>query len=275
MTDIRTYHADNSRWGASMLRVALKSLRLAEAYYVTKTTTPPESTEAQVIGDAIHAACLEPVRYAEMFRAVPADVLAKDGSRRGGKWTEFKEQEASEGKQLLMPSDVEIVTAAAEAATKLLRPLLDREHFIERTIEWEDAATRLPCKCRPDLLYQIAPDRWLVVDLKTCTDATFGGFRRDAQRYQYWLQATHYCSGVESTLGGSADFWWLAVQKESPYFARWYALDDNTASVAAVEYSRLIDRVANATRTGVWADPGEEGPARLKLWIGGNDDGGE
>jgi hypothetical protein len=86
----------------------------------------------------------------------------------------------------------------------------------EQSFWWDDIATGLRCKCRPDWF-----DGELIVDLKTCQDASPAGFATKAvAAFHYQLQAAHYLAGAMATR-----FIFVAVEKTAPYAIGVYELD--------------------------------------------------
>lgn len=79
-------------------------------------------------------------------------------------------------------------------------------------------------KGRPDLITEIGGEK-VVIDLKTTQDAAEQSFARDVFNFKYFLQAAFYLE-----LTGAKRFILVAVEKEAPYAAKVYELDE--ASVA-------------------------------------------
>jgi hypothetical protein len=85
----------------------------------------------------------------------------------------------------------------------------------EESFYWIDEATGLLCKCRPD--YRI-PERRILVDLKSCEDASPEAFARTIFNYTYYIQAGFYLDGVSQVLAEPyRTFIFIAVEKTPPY----------------------------------------------------------
>ena len=85
----------------------------------------------------------------------------------------------------------------------------------EQSFWWDDIATDMRCKCRPDWF-----DGTTIVDLKTCQDASPAGFARAVAQWSYQVQAAHYLCGTLAKR-----FIFVAVEKTAPYAIGVYELD--------------------------------------------------
>ena len=82
---------------------------------------------------------------------------------------------------------------------------------------WDDVATGMRCKCRPDWL---SADGETIVDLKTCQDASAASFAKSVAQWSYQVQAAHYLCGTLAKR-----FVFVAVEKILPYAVGVYELD--------------------------------------------------
>jgi exodeoxyribonuclease VIII len=117
----------------------------------------------------------------------------------------------------------------------------------EQSFWWDDAATGLRCKCRPDWY-----DGTTVVDLKTTTDAG-PGFARSVATFRYHVQASHYLAGLH----GAERFVFIAVERTAPYVVAAYELD--AAAMAAGDELRQRDMrvIADCQATKEWPGYGD------------------
>lgn len=173
------------------------------------------------IGTAFHMAILEPNRYR-------SEVVAYDGIRRGKEWDKFSGENA--GRLILKQSDYDIVKGMINSLwdNPIAGNIVD-ESIHEVSIFWEDKATELSLKIRPDILL---PNKsgipGLVADLKTTAagGADANDFRRtiELQGYGYDLQAYLYLEGSNCAkeFGFIRDFVWIVVEKTPPYIVEIY-----------------------------------------------------
>lgn len=104
---------------------------------------------------------------------------------------------------------------------------------------WEDEETGLMLKTRPDVA---KINKNVILDIKTCRDASPHGFARQAAQLDYPIQAVMQIDGmIKSGAMDKVDrYYYLAVEKEAPFnFALYHLTPDDIKSVM-VEYRKLI-----------------------------------
>lgn len=133
--------------------------------------------------------------------------------------------------------------------------LIDIGHA-EVSIMDADPITGLPLKIRPDYLVQPCAQfpHGLVIDGKSCMDASRDGFGRAVWNYDYGLQAALYTQVAQRVLGtsGRPAFVWLAQEKTRPYAAQYFAAGDNLLEYWDGRIAELLPRVAECMASGVW-----------------------
>jgi exodeoxyribonuclease VIII len=141
--------------------------------------------------------------------------------------------------------------AAAVRAVPDLAALL-AEGYGEASCFWIDEETGELCKCRPDWTNP-AGDGVILVDGKTCRDASPEGFGRAVWNMGYHLQAAWYADGFEKATGQHVHgFVFAAVESDWPHVAMPYMLGDDVLAAARRENRRLLNRYAECKRTGTW-----------------------
>ena len=119
-----------------------------------------------------------------------------------------------------------------------------------------DPATGLPLKIRPDYLVQPCAQfpHGLVIDGKSCVDASRDGFGRAVWNYDYGLQAALYTQVAQRILGtsGRPAFVWLAQEKARPYAAQYFAAGDNLLEYWDDRIAELLPHVAECMASGAW-----------------------
>lgn len=226
------YHASNgiSKSGISLM---LKSPAHYAARYIFGEQQEP--TPAMEFGSAVHAFILEPELFAEEWVVPPkVDRRTKAGKQ---KWADFLAE--NEGRRLLPKEDLEVIEAMQAsvmnhpAAARLIDPALGTA---EVSVYWQDVMNEVLCKCRPDFLR----DDMVVVDLKTCVDASPEGFARACANFGYHIQAAFYMDGISVAMKSHCRaFSFIAVEKTPPYAVAVYTLDQE-----AIDAGRLICKSA-------------------------------
>lgn len=119
-----------------------------------------------------------------------------------------------------------------------------------------DPLTGLPLKIRPDYLVQPCAQfpHGLIIDGKSCNDASRDGFGRAVWSYDYGLQAALYTQVAQRILGttGRPAFVWLAQEKARPYAAQYFAAGDALLEYWDGRIAELLPRVAECMASGVW-----------------------
>jgi len=104
---------------------------------------------------------------------------------------------------------------------------------------------------KPDhhgLLYRVRPDRLLVkndepqviIDWKSCRDASEKAFRSSFWKFRYDLQAAFYCSILEVPMD---QFFYVAIEKEFPYNSAVFSIDEDTQMRAMRELELIKERI--------------------------------
>jgi exodeoxyribonuclease VIII len=240
----------------------LKCLDQSPAHYRHRLTVPREDGDALRKGRAVHCAVFEPERFA-------ASWPAWDERRAGKEWAEFLK---GCGGDYLTATEAAWTRAVAAAvrSDRHAAPLIEGGRA-EFAIRWTDAATGIACKARLDYWTHAG-----IVDLKTCRDASPGGFGRAAAKYMYYVQMAFYFDGLVAASG--TDYpapVLLAVETEAPHVVQAYRLTDDQLEAGRDLYRGWLARLAECRATDRW--PGyADGIADLALpgWVWGDEEGG-
>lgn len=221
-------------------------------------------TPAMVTGTAIHAAVLEPDRFATEFRVAPVvDRRTKDGK---ASWEAFiLDCEANELTPISQ-DDFKVATSIAGVVRSHTTAIeLFSAGQAEMSMFWEDPETGVLCKCRPDWM----ADGNIVVDLKSCQDASPSGFMKSAYSYRYWVQAAWYMDGIERATGKRPDaFVFVAFEKEAPYACGFYYATEEMLEAGRIEYRRNLDLYADSLKQQNWRGYSPElQPLAMPAWF--------
>lgn len=243
---------------------ALKSLKHAKH----EMDNPP-SSDALILGDALHALVLEPDRFAEMYATAPKFNRRSNA----GKAEEQAWMEANAGKTALEPDEWAKVKGMRDSilehpeASELLRA----NAMVEPSLIWEDRQTGILCRTRPDRLLR---DFSIDIDIKTTTNAKddASGFIRDVLKFGYHIQAGARVDAVDTLTGRVPLFKFIAVEKTPPY-----ACQVHPVSGALIEYGwklwhKAIQQITECMRSGEW--PGYEKAKEMALpaWCAESED---
>lgn len=130
--------------------------------------------------------------------------------------------------------------------------------FIEHSMVWREG--KLLCVGRPDIL---GPDRRVMVDYKSCSNAEPDAFLRIALSCGYDLQGAHYQRGNAAT-GGPArcKYIWLAQEVEEPFACSLVGMSPQMEEVAAQKLSYAQALWQSALERNEWRGY----PARI-AWV--------
>ena len=239
-----------------------------------------KESEALRMGRIIHAAVLEPERFASEYCETPRaeltgalndlasyKVVAKDlGLKVGGSKADLKarileiepetqfaddvNQQLTAGREPLKPEQWEMVTGIAEAieANPSARGSFSNG-IAEETLVWIDQETGTRCKSRMDYYHE---ESGIVVDLKTCEDARIAAVTRDIVRYGYHKSAAHYLNGLKAANLPGDNFAWIFVEKTRPYAISAYFAAPDMLEQGTSDMRRHLNDYAQCKNSGVW-----------------------
>lgn len=254
-----TYHG----WTELMSNSLLGHLKRSPAHYVYARDNPPEPTPAMRLGQIIHRAVLEPDLY---FDTVAVSPRVDRRTKAGKEAMEAFEQESA-GMLIVSEEENLLCVAVHEAimATDTARILIDKPGRTELTAIWEHEIG-VSCRNRFD---KVLAEGDLIIDLKTCMDASPVEFRRSVARYGYYRQAAFYLDGFAAATGRTpAGFVFLAVEKSPPYGVGIYCLNESGIDAGRIEYERLLADYARCLADDKWpCYPDEVQTLELPAWV--------
>jgi hypothetical protein len=247
----------------------LKRMRQSPAHFygmqLDPNMPPPgDPTPAQKNGKLVHCAIFEPDAVATRYSVLPDNAPPRPTARqRDAKkpsdetiaavawWRDYEAQHR--GAETVGADQMTAALAQAAALRRLpeIAALLS-EGYGESSTFWIDEAIGELCKCRPDWTHPTG-DGVVLLDGKTCQDASPDGFGRAIWNYDYWLQAAWSSDGFEAATGQRVHgFVFAAVESSWPHAAAAYMLGDDVLDKARRENRRLLNLYAECKRTGIW-----------------------
>jgi exodeoxyribonuclease VIII len=210
----------------------LKALLRSPAHYRAwaEADQAGPTTDAKTFGKALHCAILEPEKFARVYAVLPADAPRRPSiTQRNAKnpsddtliaiqWWDRWERA---GKIALGPDTMQRIRGMQESV--LSHPwasLMLKGGASEVVARWIDPETGRECKLRAD--YFRDGGHPIAFDLKACVDASFKGFGRAVQNYDYHLQDAHYSKGFEVIGKRLEEFVFIAIENEAPFVCQPY-----------------------------------------------------
>ena len=218
-----------------------------------------EPTPAMLMGTALHTAVLEPELWDETI-AVPPQAF--DRRSKAGKELAAEFERESAGKIVLSPEDADQVRRMADAVRKHPAAgfLLELPGRREASYTWKDPATGLECKTRPDWHSE---DRRIVVDVKTCRDASRHEFAKSIANLDYHVQAAWNQSALEAE-----QFITIAVENTRPYAVAVYPASGAMIAAGQRRIEAAMTLLAECWANNRWPGYGElvQEPIELPGW---------
>lgn len=213
-------------------RSALWKLKKSPKHFKYELEHPSDPTQAMVFGSAVHSAVLMPEEFKKQYAVIDLDLRTKEGKA-------AKQAALETGKVLLTKEQFEAVNGICESLVNdpFAGKLLSGQH--ETPYFWKDDVTGEECKCRTDCEVDIGGQH-IVVDLKTCADASTDAFMRDAMKLGYHVQSAMYCEGVKAVTGQDSTFVFVCVEKEAPYAINILQTDEAFMLYGTDEYRYLM-----------------------------------
>lgn len=206
-------------------------------------------TTAQQDGELAHCAILEPDEFNKRF------VVGPNVSRATKSWKEFAESAAAAGKAAIKPA--QYATAWSQAAS--VRKIHDVTSALangkpEVSAFWIDPETQVLCKCRTDFVHDVGDAGVILVDVKTCGNASPKEFSRMIAKHRYHVQSAWYSDGYAVASGRQVlAFIFAAVEMAYPYAASAIMLDAESIDQGRNEYRRNLNTYAECLSLGVWS----------------------
>lgn len=243
-----------------------------------------EDSDQLLIGRAFHVLSLEPDEFDKTFSVEPK----ADGRTKEGKQIKAEFKEANIGKEILSESQYSLVSRMAESVRKhseasdlLTSGQIEKSFFWEQDIEYflrgrtkcnfclsenehtgsekevcihcgkEFKIKSILCKTRPDFF-----NDYVVVDLKT-TGKDCRSFKRSVYDYNYHQQATFQLKGLESENSSPKEYFWIVVEKESPYLVKVYKAGDDLLNEGKAKFFKNLSKLKWCIDNNIY--PGIEG----------------
>lgn len=198
-----------------------------------------EPTPAMQFGTAVHAAILEPDKYAKEFAVMPDTIK----TRRGKEWDAFKAEH--EGATIIKAEEAQLIEGICATLRKndIAQKILDATAQEWREVSIMFQLCGVECKSRID---GITVDG-TVWDLKTAADVSPDAFMRSCDDFAYDVQAAMYIRAAEAAGINVTNFAFVAVEKTFPFTPGIYTFSRDSDFVRAGEME-LLRRLGDIAR---------------------------
>ena len=249
MTSNADYHADPAI-SASHLHAVAASPYHYWSRFLAPDRPPSVQTAAMKLGSLTHCAVLEPDQLASRYGIAP------DRRTNAGK-AAVAAMEAAGIEAVTAPEMEQAMAMAASVRSHQAAAALLRDGKAEQSFWFDDIATGLRCKCRPDWYTGST-----IVDLKTTVDASPKGFAKSVAQWRYHVQQSHYLAGTFAER-----FVFIAVEKTYPYAVGVYELDADAVQFGDYERRNNLQTIADCRAISEWPGYGNTiQPLSLPKW---------
>ena len=228
------YHADKEILGHSALVEILKSPK----HYYHRISNPHVPTASLEFGTALHAALLEPERFAETYIVSPKfDRRTKEGKADAAAWEEAHKGAVSvDEAELKKLQGMQKAVLEHSGAKKLLSKC-----YVEMSYFWTDEDTGFQCRVRPDVLaLDDQGDVIAAIDVKSTSNASKDKFQKSVMDYGYDLNAAFYSDAIERAIGRRVPYYFLAVESAEPYGVALYKAGQSMLDVGRDKYRSAL-----------------------------------
>lgn len=242
---IEAYHAL-----PSVSKSQLDTLDLSPAIFFARHRDPnrpaPVAKSGRLEGNLAHCAVLEPDEFEKRY------VIGPSVNRNTKVWKEFVDAHAD---RVAIQQD-QYEAAVRQAVS--VRALPEVGEALENgrpevSAFWNDPATGIACRCRPDWVHDCGEAGVILLDLKTYSIASPSEFRRQVARKRYDVQAAFYSDGYAAASGRAVlGFVFVAVETEYPFAANAFMLDDDSLESGRQKYLANLRTYAECERTNTW-----------------------
>lgn len=242
--DNETYHAIKSHVSRSALMDYDKSPYTYWAKHLNPARPLSHSTPQMQLGTAFHTLILEPVLFEATYVRKPEPVLLKDvGSEAYEEYKGVIKALEKSTKTALNASDWDnlmMMQEALNANKKAMDLILDAR--IENSFFWQDEHSGVLIKARPDILHHN-----MIVDLKTCSDASPRAYQNEMVKYGYHVQGAMVRDAVEAIENNRIDVVInICVETRYPHNTAIYIIDELAIDEGKSKYKNILLDLRNA-----------------------------
>lgn len=250
------YHAIKSY----LSRSALMDYARSPYTYWAKHLNPDrpnqeKNTPAINLGKAFHTMMLEPHLFEKSFYVLPEKVLLKNVGKEAYEAYKKAEEEGTsfKDKVVLTRNDYELLLAmqARFNSNGRAKELIEGALY-ELSFFWQDEHSRLMLKARPDILHEN-----MIVDLKTCSDASPRAYQAEMVRYGYHIQGAMIRDAVEAIEGRRINnVINICIETKYPYNMAIYIIDEFAIDEGQIKYKNILLEMKRALEENSFSDYG-------------------
>lgn len=217
-------------------------------YWADSPLNPLREREAKrdfEIGNALHLLVLQPGELDRIVVPIDAENYRTKEAR------DERDAVRTAGRIPLLPHEFEMVREMRDA---LWSHPVAKHAFVdgaaERSFFWQDEATGVWCKARPD--FTPIHGRYLP-DLKSAASANPEAFERSVADFGYYMRSAFYLEGMKAITGEAPEkVCYVVIRKKKPHLVSVCWLDDEALEWGKLRVREAIDVFARCLDAGEW-----------------------
>jgi len=243
------YHADPAISRTGIMHF-LKSPFNYWANYLNPNKPTPKSKPSWKIGTAFHMMVLEPELFENTYLMKSKPVLLKDVGRE--KYETYKNDlKALESTDYQLIEYEDFITLRNMRVSLLNHekawPLIEGATY-EQSYFWQDKHSGLMVKSRPDVLHSN-----MIVDLKTCNDASSHAYQREMLNYHYHTQGAMVRDAIYELTGETINTVInVCVETSYPFNVAIKIIDESALEVGHKKYKQALLDMKACFETNTW-----------------------
>lgn len=225
----------------------LKHMMKSPAHFRYWKDHPQEDTPALLYGRACHKYALEKKDFSKEFAIAPnIDRRTKTGKE---EYAQFLGK--NKGKDIITADDFEKIQDMRDTlySTPFVEQLLSGKK--ELSFFLKDNETGVMMKARPDCLTTIG-DTHILIDYKSCQDASGEAFMKSAINLGYDLQLSYYKHILDEITGFEHSVIFIAQEKTPPYAVNILEADKYFLASGDDMWRTYLDLYAECNKSGNW-----------------------
>jgi len=258
------YHADTNRMTSGGLRHIHRSPVHYWANYLDPGRIIKPPTQSMLLGTYVHCAVLEPDRFAHKYVGLDdkeiCNRLESGGLRNPRTSKEYRNwledfKQSNTGKGIISADEYSKVLAMRDSVlsfSKATRLLDDVQ--TEKTIFFTHSDSGAICKAKIDAINTTSISTPIIIELKTCENASPEAFGKQVYNLRYYNQAAFYVDGfIAAGLSQQIPLHvFIAVENSPPYACAVYYTTNEILELGSRENAIDLNIYVNCLNTGVW-----------------------
>jgi len=208
-----------------------------------------EITDPMRLGDATHAAILEPTRYEKEYAVLPADCRSGSGTGMKARKEAFEADNAD--KHIIKEEDAQNIKemqGVIEGDQHCIDLLSDGEAEVSGF--YIEPETGTLCKFRADYINKA---KRINPDFKTCADVRHLIWRKSAYDHGYDIQAYSTLRGMTILTGVEhTDFRFICIESKGYHGLKIYKADEDMLASGQDRYFGALEIYERCMASGVW-----------------------